>query len=184
MWLVMIPLRNCYLRTSLITSPRFILLTMMNNNGYENMYQGKTVVQLKELLRQRGLPVSGLKQDLISRLSIPPIRTNVSTSSTSNPIPTAPSTMTTTQTTTPFSPAVTPMTPPTTKSSSTAKSYLLQFDGGSRGNPGHAGSGSVILDGETGREVWNSYTYVGPSYTNNVAEYRGLIEGLRQVRSR
>ena len=31
-------------------------------------YDGMTVAELKELLRERGLPVSGKKADLISRL--------------------------------------------------------------------------------------------------------------------
>ena len=32
-------------------------------------YENLTVVQLKDLLRERGLPVSGKKADLIARLS-------------------------------------------------------------------------------------------------------------------
>ncbi|MCP1386786.1 bifunctional RNase H/acid phosphatase [Corynebacterium sp. TA-R-1] len=50
-------------------------------------------------------------------------------------------------------------------------------DGGSRGNPGVAGSGSVVYgpDGETLAEV--AYV-VGKKSSNNVAEYYGLIRGL------
>ncbi|OIR44911.1 bifunctional RNase H/acid phosphatase [Corynebacterium sp. NML120713] len=51
-------------------------------------------------------------------------------------------------------------------------------DGGSRGNPGVAGSGAVVYgpDGETLAEVVYA---VGKKSTNNVAEYHGLIEGLK-----
>ncbi|MEX3504505.1 bifunctional RNase H/acid phosphatase [Corynebacterium sp. LK2510] len=50
-------------------------------------------------------------------------------------------------------------------------------DGGSRGNPGIAGSGSVVYgeDGETLAEI--AYV-VGRSSSNNVAEYTGLLRGL------
>ena len=54
--------------------------------------------------------------------------------------------------------------------------YLLQFDGGSRGNPGYAGSGSVIY--YKGNEIWNRSIYLGDNHTNNYAEYCGLIYGL------
>ncbi|CAN0343310.1 unnamed protein product [Ectocarpus sp. 12 AP-2014] len=59
--------------------------------------------------------------------------------------------------------------------------HLLQFDGGSRGNPGPSGCGAVLyrLD-ESGEreEVWSSSVWIGENRTNNEAEYRGLIEGL------
>ncbi|WKD57295.1 Phosphoserine phosphatase 1 [Corynebacterium capitovis DSM 44611] len=50
-------------------------------------------------------------------------------------------------------------------------------DGGSRGNPGVAGSGSVIYgpQGETLAEI--AYV-VGRKSSNNVAEYTGLLKGL------
>ena len=188
LWLVMVPKLNCYAyKSSLFTSSRLVLHSMMmNHHDHDHVYQGKTIVQLKEMLRLRGLPVSGLKKDLISRLSIVPISSTTGTATNNatltNRIPIAPLIMSTTSKSTSVSPTTTSNTSQTTTSTSpTTKPYLLQFDGGSRGNPGHAGSGSVILDGVTGREVWHSYTYVGPNYTNNVAEYRGLIEGLRQV---
>lgn len=52
----------------------------------------------------------------------------------------------------------------------------LFADGGSRGNPGPAASGAVLLDerGEVLREVG---TYLGRT-TNNVAEWTGLLTGL------
>ncbi len=56
--------------------------------------------------------------------------------------------------------------------------YVLRFDGGSRGNPGVAGCGIVIFDVETQLEVWCAYKYLDIA-TNNVAEYTGLLEGLK-----
>lgn len=66
--------------------------------------------------------------------------------------------------------------------------FLLFFDGGSRGNPGPGGSGSVLLKiNATTREaaiVWvASMAYGHPSTTNNMAEYWGLIHGLRYAHS-
>ncbi len=63
------------------------------------------------------------------------------------------------------------------------RTYVLRFDGGSRGNPGRAGAGMVLYDGEDGAEVWCGSHYLGDRYTNNEAEYRGLITGLRCARS-
>ena len=54
--------------------------------------------------------------------------------------------------------------------------HLLQFDGGSRGNPGVAGSGSVIYYRSS--EIWNRSVYIGNHFTNNYAEYYGLLIGL------
>ncbi len=88
--------------------------------------------------------------------------------------------------------------------------YLMQFDGGSRGNPGVSGAGAVIfevdptfssngnhtagVDASVGRtisspdrknskylrEIWHGCVYLGVDATNNQAEYAGLIEGLRK----
>lgn len=63
------------------------------------------------------------------------------------------------------------------------KSYILRFDGGSRGNPGPAGSGMVLYDSEDGSEVWSGCRYLGDHFTNNEAEYTGLITGLQCARS-
>jgi len=75
------------------------------------------------------------------------------------------------------------------------ENWLLQFDGGSRGNPGTAGAGAVLYtlddddnDNDDGNEnnvkkrteKWAGYFYIGNT-TNNVAEYMGLIEGLKQA---
>lgn len=55
--------------------------------------------------------------------------------------------------------------------------WTLRCDGGSRGNPGPAAFGFVLTDPE-GREVVACGEYIG-SATNNVAEYRSLIAGLK-----
>jgi ribonuclease HI len=62
------------------------------------------------------------------------------------------------------------------------KLYLLRFDGGSRGNPGVAGAGMVIYD-DQGQEIWCGWKYHGENSTNNVAEYLGLLSGLKCVQS-
>jgi broad specificity phosphatase PhoE/ribonuclease HI len=55
---------------------------------------------------------------------------------------------------------------------------LVEADGGSRGNPGPAGYGAVVRDAVTGEVLAEAAEYLG-TVTNNVAEYRGLIAGLR-----
>ncbi len=55
--------------------------------------------------------------------------------------------------------------------------YLVAYiDGGSRGNPGHAGYGVVVED-EVGRPVAELSEYLGRQ-TNNYAEYSGLLAAL------
>ncbi|WP_238006181.1 histidine phosphatase family protein [Dactylosporangium sp. AC04546] len=53
----------------------------------------------------------------------------------------------------------------------------VEADGGSRGNPGPAGYGAVVR-AETGEVLAERLGALGVT-TNNVAEYTGLIEGLR-----
>jgi ribonuclease HI len=53
---------------------------------------------------------------------------------------------------------------------------VLQFDGGSRGNPGPAGIG-VSLNDEDGTPVYELGEFLGRC-TNNVAEYTALVRGL------
>ena len=48
-------------------------------------------------------------------------------------------------------------------------------DGGSRGNPGHAGFGYVVR--RDGKVIKEGYGYIGIA-TNNVAEYTAVIEAL------
>ena len=60
--------------------------------------------------------------------------------------------------------------------------HLLQFDGGSRGNPGVAGSGCVIYCGPAvTSSAWLSESVFVGHATNNVAEYTGLLAGLRMA---
>ncbi|MEV0735043.1 bifunctional RNase H/acid phosphatase [Streptomyces sp. NPDC050549] len=58
------------------------------------------------------------------------------------------------------------------------REFIVEADGGSRGNPGPAGYGSVVIDATTGETLVEEAEYIGVA-TNNVAEYRGLIAGLR-----
>ena len=58
------------------------------------------------------------------------------------------------------------------------RSVLIEADGGSRGNPGPAGYGAVLKDAETGEVIAEDATAIGVA-SNNVAEYSGLIAGLR-----
>src|ERR687895_1526765 len=55
---------------------------------------------------------------------------------------------------------------------------VVEADGGSRGNPGPAGYGALVRDAVTGRILTEMAEALGRT-TNNVAEYRGLIAGLR-----
>ncbi|WP_208820270.1 MULTISPECIES: bifunctional RNase H/acid phosphatase [Pseudonocardia] len=59
---------------------------------------------------------------------------------------------------------------------------VVEADGGSRGNPGPAGYGAVVLDAGARQVLGEVYDGLGTT-TNNVAEYRGLIAGLRAARS-
>lgn len=58
--------------------------------------------------------------------------------------------------------------------------FTLEFDGGSRGNPGPAGIGVVIRAGD-GTALVTMGRYIGRA-TNNVAEYRALIAALTEAR--
>ncbi|GAA3396213.1 bifunctional RNase H/acid phosphatase [Streptomyces roseoviridis] len=58
------------------------------------------------------------------------------------------------------------------------RAVVVEADGGSRGNPGPAGYGAVVLDPATGETLAERAEYIGVA-TNNVAEYKGLIAGLR-----
>jgi len=56
--------------------------------------------------------------------------------------------------------------------------YIIYADGGSRGNPGHAGSGAVIMDIE-GIIIKEISKYLGIQ-TNNYAEYSSLLFALQE----
>lgn len=58
------------------------------------------------------------------------------------------------------------------------RSVIIEADGGSRGNPGPAAYGALLRDADTGEVIAEEGTTIGIA-TNNVAEYSGLIAGLK-----
>jgi ribonuclease HI len=59
--------------------------------------------------------------------------------------------------------------------------FILEFDGGSRGNPGPAGIG-VVVRSEDRTPLITLGRFIGRA-TNNVAEYRALIAAMEQART-
>ena len=59
------------------------------------------------------------------------------------------------------------------------ENYVLFFDGCCKGNPGPGGAGAVLYKNEI--EIWSDCAFVGKNVTNNIAEYTGLILGLKQA---
>jgi ribonuclease HI/probable phosphoglycerate mutase len=59
------------------------------------------------------------------------------------------------------------------------ETITVNFDGGSRGNPGPSGIG-VVLSAEDGTPLITIGKYIGAA-TNNVAEYMALIQGLEEA---
>jgi ribonuclease HI len=57
------------------------------------------------------------------------------------------------------------------------QNFRLYSDGACRGNPGIGGAGAVITDAE-GNVIWEGKEYLGHC-TNNIAEYKALILGLK-----
>jgi ribonuclease H / adenosylcobalamin/alpha-ribazole phosphatase len=57
---------------------------------------------------------------------------------------------------------------------------IVEADGGSRGNPGPAGFGSVVWSEDHSTVLAEVKEAIGTA-TNNVAEYRGLIAGLTEA---
>jgi ribonuclease HI len=57
-------------------------------------------------------------------------------------------------------------------------SLIIHTDGGSRGNPGKAAWGFVVLDSVTGQERYAEGKTMGIA-TNNEAEYQAFLESLR-----
>jgi len=62
----------------------------------------------------------------------------------------------------------------------TPRHLVVEADGGSRGNPGPAGYGALVREGAGGRVLAERAGFLGTT-TNNVAEYSGLVAGLRAV---
>jgi ribonuclease HI len=75
----------------------------------------------------------------------------------------------------------TPSPPPAGRDGSEGKTLLLQFDGGSRGNPGPAGIGVTLTD-ERGKPVYELSEFLGVC-TNNIAEYTALLRGLTAAKA-
>jgi probable phosphoglycerate mutase len=59
-----------------------------------------------------------------------------------------------------------------------SRRLVVEADGGSRGNPGPAGYGALVRDAGTGEVLDEAAAAIGVA-TNNVAEYSGLLAGLR-----
>jgi ribonuclease HI len=57
--------------------------------------------------------------------------------------------------------------------------YVLFFDGCSKNNPGPSGAGAVLY--HNGIEIWSTAVFVGHKETNNVAEYTGMIVGIKRA---
>ena len=55
------------------------------------------------------------------------------------------------------------------------------FDGASRGNPGKAGAGALLIN-EEGKVVWEASRFLGDK-TNNEAEYTALIMLLKAAKN-
>lgn len=62
------------------------------------------------------------------------------------------------------------------------KKFIINTDGGSRGNPGQAAIGFVIYN-ENEHELKKYGEYIGDSLTNNEAEYRAVIIALKKFKS-
>src|SRR6476469_4720882 len=60
------------------------------------------------------------------------------------------------------------------------ETITLEFDGGSRGNPGPAGIG-VVLRAQDGTPIVTLGRFIGRA-TNNVAEYKALITALEEAK--
>ncbi len=61
-----------------------------------------------------------------------------------------------------------------------ARVLIVEADGGSRGNPGESGSGAIVVDQATG-EILAEISLYGGIASNNVAEYKGMIAGVRRA---
>jgi ribonuclease HI len=74
-----------------------------------------------------------------------------------------------------------PAAPPAARSTDT-RALRIHIDGGSRGNPGPAGVGVVLLTAG-GEVVERLHHFIGQA-TNNTAEYRALLLGLERALAR
>jgi probable phosphoglycerate mutase len=58
-----------------------------------------------------------------------------------------------------------------------SQKVIIEADGGSRGNPGPAGSGAVLIDKDSGSILAEIALFIGVA-TNNVAEYRAVLAAI------
>ncbi|HET7800805.1 MAG TPA: reverse transcriptase-like protein [Humibacillus xanthopallidus] len=74
------------------------------------------------------------------------------------------------------------MSPATTRANQPGarRRLVIEADGGSRGNPGVAGYGALVRDPVSGRVLIEMAEPLGKQ-SNNVAEYSGLLAGLRAI---
>jgi len=61
-----------------------------------------------------------------------------------------------------------------------SRELVVEADGGSRGNPGPAAGGAVVIDPSSGEVLAEVGIWVGTA-TNNVAEYSGMLAGVRRA---
>ena len=61
-----------------------------------------------------------------------------------------------------------------------SRRLVVEADGGSRGNPGVAAGGAVVLDAESGEVLAELGVWCGIA-SNNVAEYSGMIAGVSRA---
>jgi len=59
--------------------------------------------------------------------------------------------------------------------------YILRFDGASKGNPGNAGAGAVLYKNDI--EIWSISRYLGKQ-TNNYAECFAMTLGITEASNR
>ncbi len=62
------------------------------------------------------------------------------------------------------------------------KKFIINTDGGSRGNPGQAAVGFVIYN-EKEQELKKYGEHIGDNLTNNEAEYRAVIIALKKFKA-
>ena len=67
-------------------------------------------------------------------------------------------------------------------SAASRRALIVRADGGSRGNPGPAAYGALVIDAATGAVLNREGRTLGVA-SNNVAEYSGLIAGLEMARA-
>lgn len=68
------------------------------------------------------------------------------------------------------------------ESQSSGRRLIIKADGGSRGNPGPAAYGALVIDAETDEVLDQEGRDIGVA-SNNVAEYSGLIAGLEMAQA-